>query len=214
MHNKCIFFSGRDSYFNGALHAICSEGRYILLGDNCLYSFGIWIRTADPHLVYDAASKARINPSRDVLVGDHVWIGQDAMLLNGARVGSGSILGGRAVTSGELCSNASWAGVPARCVREGVFWDGASVHAWTQKQTEEGQVYKKKPALFVRDAQIMDASTLLAELHGANGVDQRLSLVKERLMGLSGNRFYIAPKAGGKDRHGTFGHVASRIFGN
>lgn len=214
VHNGCLFYSGRDSYYNGALHAICSEGCHIVLGDDCLYSFGIWIRTADPHLVYDATTKSRLNPSKDVLVGDHVWIGQDAMLLKGTHIGSGSILGGRAVTSGELCSNASWAGVPARCLREDIFWDGASVHAWTHDQTEANQVYHKEPALFRRDEHTMDPSELLSALHGTRDVNQRLLLVKERLMETSGNRFYVAPKAREKERRGSLGSVVSRIFGS
>lgn len=214
VNSDCLFYSGKNSYYNGALHAICSEGRYILLGDDCLYSFGIWIRTADPHLVYDAETKSRINPSKDVLVGDHVWIGQDAMLLKGTRIGSGSILGGRAVTSGMLCSNASWAGVPARCLREGIFWDGASVHGWSQEQTEASQFYSKQPAVFRQDERTLDLDALLSTLHSARTVDQRLELVKERLMGTSGNRFYLASgqqtKAGRTRKKGL---TISRIFG-
>lgn len=212
VHNNCLLYAGKGSYYNGALHAICSEGRYILLGDDCLFSFGVWIRTADPHLVYDAKSRRRLNPSKDVLVGDHVWVGQDAMILKGTHIGSGSIIGARAVTSGELCSNASWAGVPARCLREDIFWDDACVHAWTSAQTEESQTYHKEPALFHRDGQTMDLDELLTSLRGQQDAEQRLSLVKERLMGTCGNRFFLATQGQDKASRGIKS-AASRLFG-
>ena len=46
------------------------------------------IRTADPHIIYDIHRK-RINPSKSVFIGDHVWCGQNVLLLKGCRVGSG-----------------------------------------------------------------------------------------------------------------------------
>lgn len=215
VHNHCLFYSGNGSYFNGALHAICSEGCSIVLGDDCLYSFGIWIRTADPHLVYDATSKRRLNPSKDVLVGDHVWVGQDAMILKGTHIGSGSILGARAVTSGELCSNASWAGVPARCLREDIFWDDACVHPWTPEQTEKSQVYQKEPALFRHDGQTVRVDELLACLREPHDAEQRLAVVKERLIATAGNRFYLGAKTKPQDKasRGALKSAASRLFG-
>lgn len=213
VHNGCLFYSGKNSYFNGSLHAVCSEGCSVLLGDDCLYSFGIWIRTADPHLIYDAKSKRRLNPSKDVLVGDHVWVGQDAMILKGARIGSGSILGARAVASSDLCSNSSWAGVPARCLREDIFWDDACVHTWTPAQTKKSQTYQKVPALFEHDSQTMDLVELLSRLREPMSGDQRLALVRELLMETAGNRFFIPAKGQEKRDRSAFKSVVSHIFG-
>ena len=74
--NNCVFSVGRDNYFNGPLKTIVSEERTVFIGDDCLFSFGVWIRTADPHLVYDAHTKKRMNPSKDVFIGDHVGLGR------------------------------------------------------------------------------------------------------------------------------------------
>lgn len=140
VNNDCSMVFGRDVYFNGVLHAIASEQCTIALGDGCLVSFGVWIRTADPHLVYDAHTGKRINPSNHVVVGDHVWLGQGAMLLKGTRIGSGSIVGAQSVVAGKrIGSNSSWAGNPAKFLRKGIFWDGACVHTWTKKQTAAHQ---------------------------------------------------------------------------
>ena len=45
-------YVGRNNYFNGILTAIVSERKNLLIGDNGVFSFGIWLRTADPHLIY------------------------------------------------------------------------------------------------------------------------------------------------------------------
>lgn len=101
IYNNSLIYIGRDNYFNGSLNIIAGEEKDIIIGDNCMISFGSWIRNTDPHLVYDSSTYCRINPSKSVLIGDHVWIGQSCIILKGTVVGSGSILGAGSVVSGK-----------------------------------------------------------------------------------------------------------------
>ena len=149
LYNDCSVVIGRNVYFNGALRTIVSEQRTIAIGDGCLLSFGIWMRTADPHLVYDAKTYKRLNYSKDIIIGDHVWIGQDAFVLKGTTIGSGSILGARSVVAGKtIPSNTSWAGNPARLIGEDVFWEGSCVHMWTRSKTEKSKKLRTKDYLY------------------------------------------------------------------
>ncbi len=140
--NNSVFRIGKNTYINGKLTAITSEEKHIFIGDDCMISFGVNIRVADPHLIYSVKTYERINPSRSVFVGDHVWIGQSVLLLKGTWIGSGSILGGNSVAAGKkIPSNTSWAGNPARQIGSGVFWDSPCVHAWTEADTIRHQTF-------------------------------------------------------------------------
>lgn len=65
MNRDNTLYIGKDNYFNGKLNLILSERKHIVIGDDGLFSFGIWLRTADPHLIYDCETHERINPSKN-----------------------------------------------------------------------------------------------------------------------------------------------------
>ena len=200
INTNCSIVFGRDNYFNGACHIIVSEGRSVVFGDDCLLSFGVWIRTADPHLVFDCETHERINYSKDVVVGDHVWIGQDAMMLKGTTIGSGSIVGAMALVSGKrIPSNTCWGGNPAKQIKSGIFWEGSCVHTWTPKKTKAHANWEGSEFIFNQDETCLltkkrpfPKSTISAtdrcEWHRDHGYDNRAT-----------NRFAIEQQPPEKD---------------
>ncbi|RNF32835.1 CatB-related O-acetyltransferase [Paracoccus methylarcula] len=59
----------------------------------------------------------QISDLPDTVIGHDVWLGDGAVILPGARIGNGVIVGARAVVSGEIPDYAIVAGNPARIVR-------------------------------------------------------------------------------------------------
>lgn len=142
IYNDCVFHMGRNNYINNGMTIVLSESKHCFIGDNGIFSNNICIRNADPHLIYSCESGERLNLSRSIFIGDHVWIGQGVMILKGTQIDSGSIVGAMSVVSGKRIShNSSWAGNPCRQIKENVFWDNACVHAWTADITENSQIY-------------------------------------------------------------------------
>ena len=78
---------------------------------------------SDNHSIIDVASGKRINPSRPITIGDHVWVGQEVTILKGTAIGSHSIVGAGSIVRGVVPPNTLVAGSPARVIRSGVTWD-------------------------------------------------------------------------------------------
>jgi acetyltransferase-like isoleucine patch superfamily enzyme len=53
-----------------------------------------------------------------IIIGNDVWIGRGAMILSGARVADGAVIGARAVVAGQVDAYAVVAGNPAREIRK------------------------------------------------------------------------------------------------
>ena len=103
-------------------------GRSCVIGDDALISNDVWIRNYDMHAIHDLRSGAQINRAPcDTVLERHVWLGQDALLLNCERVGRGSIVGARAMVKGFVPDLSVAAGVPARVLREGISWGRSSL---------------------------------------------------------------------------------------
>jgi acetyltransferase-like isoleucine patch superfamily enzyme len=118
--NEIQIGEGTEVYGPSQLAAI--EGAKIKIGKNCLFSRELHIRTGDSHSVLDMDGK-RVNPSEDVEIDDHVWIGMRVTCLKGVCVAADSVV---AATT-TLCKkydekNAVICGVPGRVVRTGVNW--------------------------------------------------------------------------------------------
>ncbi|KSV67525.1 hypothetical protein N183_32190 [Sinorhizobium sp. Sb3] len=99
------------------------ESTTIEIGDDCLFGSDIIIRTADGHPVYDASTRERVNPSKSITIGKHVWIADRAVILKGADVGQASIVGVGSVLTKPISKNCVAVGNPARVVRTGVTWE-------------------------------------------------------------------------------------------
>lgn len=115
---------GRHVTVSGTTEMAAIEGTRIQIGADCLFSAQIHLRTGDSHSIIDASSGKRINPSKDIQVGGHVWIGNDVKLLKGVRIGSHSIVGTGAVLSeGEYPSHSIIGGLGhGRVLKEGIDW--------------------------------------------------------------------------------------------
>lgn len=188
INRDSVLFIGKDNYFNGKLNLILSERRHIAIGDNGLFSFGIWLRTADPHLIYDCDTRTRINPSKDILIGDHVWIGQGSLVLKGSIVASGSIVGANSTVSGkQIPSNQSWAGAPAKKIAENIFFDGACVHNWTQEQTNASQQYDSDKWTFNSTLNTnSDISSLFKQLDSCESAQDKIDYIESNPSELQG----------------------------
>lgn len=116
---------GADTHLCGKTHLAAIEGTKITIGSNCLFSSDLHFRTGDSHSIVNLEGE-RINPSKDIIIEDHVWIGTKVTCLKGVRVSRNSVV---AATT-TLCKdydlrNVVIAGVPGKIIKQDINWSEA-----------------------------------------------------------------------------------------
>lgn len=114
---------GRNVSTTNAVQLSAVEGTSIDIGDDVMIAGNVKIRGDDGHPIFDVRTGARVNPARSINIGDHVWLGLESTLLGGTNVGSGSVVGTRALVKGAFPNNCIVAGVPAKVIRRDVAWE-------------------------------------------------------------------------------------------
>ena len=80
------------------------------------------VRTSDAHSILNSEGK-RINPGKDVYIGDHVWVGYGANILKNTDIGNNAIVGTQSVVAGiSVPDGCVVAGNPARIVKNNINW--------------------------------------------------------------------------------------------
>lgn len=93
----------------------------ITIGRNVAISFNCYIADSDFHSIINNDGKC-LNPSKPVIIGDRVWIGQGATILKGVTIGNGAIIAAGSVVTKDVPSNTMVAGNPAVVKKENVKW--------------------------------------------------------------------------------------------
>jgi acetyltransferase-like isoleucine patch superfamily enzyme len=107
---------------------LLSKGDFtnIEIGDDCLLSYGIEIRTTDSHSIFDQESGSLLNPPRSISIGNHVWVGARSMILKGASIGSGTVIGAYSIVNKAVGANVIAAGQPCKELKSFIRWDSAT----------------------------------------------------------------------------------------
>lgn len=100
-----------------------TEGTTVTIGDDVMFASQNQVHADDGHPIVDVRSGKRANPSRDITIGDHVWVAWGASVLGGSRIGSGSVLGMGSVLKRRLPNDVVAVGVPARVTRRDIAYE-------------------------------------------------------------------------------------------
>ena len=98
----------------------------VTIGHNVVISERVVIRDSDNHIVVDegaAIDKDAKPVALPVVIGDHVWVGMNAVILKGVTVGEGSIIAAGSVVNKDVPAHCMVGGVPAKVIKTGVSWN-------------------------------------------------------------------------------------------
>ena len=101
----CSIACGAKFLFNSANHTLQSLSTYPFP-----IFFGVWgLRVEDIAAAWDNKG--------DIVIGNDVWIGYEAVIMAGVTVGDGAVIGARAVVTKDVPPYTIMGGVPARPIR-------------------------------------------------------------------------------------------------
>jgi acetyltransferase-like isoleucine patch superfamily enzyme len=126
---NCKVIIGDYCYFTERASMGLAEGTLVQLGKGCMIAQDVIFRTHDAHPIFYVSSEKRANPSRDIIIGNHVWIGDRAVIAKGARIHDGSIIGFGSFVTKEIPNNCIAAGVPAKVLKKDVAWEAPGLNS-------------------------------------------------------------------------------------
>lgn len=141
--NNQVVSIGSHSTFQ-SVYMLCQENCNIKIGNWCMFSRDVEIRTTDAHSVVDAKTRERVNNPASVKIGNHVWVGVGSLISKGSQIPNDSIVGAYSFVNKKFTEeNVLIAGTPAKIVRHGVTWNRGRKPKFTQAQLEH---WKEPPS--------------------------------------------------------------------
>lgn len=115
--NESLIHVGKNTTFTRIVHFCAQEDHVsIEVGSDCMFSNNIVVRTSDSHPIYSMEDGKRINPAKNVSIGNHVWVAPNAKVMKGVDIGSGTIIGSDTIVTRPIPENVLAVGHPARVV--------------------------------------------------------------------------------------------------
>lgn len=120
--NKLVI--GYKSNLINVFFSIGHNGRTVRIKNNCLISSDVVFRTWDNHSIVSVDNpKKRIVGDGDIMVENHVWIGNGVLVMKNVTIGQDSIIGAKSIVTKDVSANSLVVGCPIRVVKEGVTWN-------------------------------------------------------------------------------------------
>jgi acetyltransferase-like isoleucine patch superfamily enzyme len=139
LHDSVIHINGDVSFFPGS-KIVAYGGRLVVgsgtlifapnyirvrkrveIGQRCITGPCLTIMDSDVHKVAIGNDEPKLQ-TKEVIIKDNCWIGQNATILKGVTVGEGAIVGANAVVTRDVQPRTMVAGNPARVIKDNVAW--------------------------------------------------------------------------------------------
>ncbi|MCI9132984.1 MAG: acyltransferase [Lachnospiraceae bacterium] len=93
---------GKNSYVNGG-QLSASPNAYIKIGDNCLISYQVHLRT-DMHIYKerDILIREQGHQEADIIIENDVWIGYGTQIFGGVTLGEGCVVGAGTIVTKDV----------------------------------------------------------------------------------------------------------------
>jgi acetyltransferase-like isoleucine patch superfamily enzyme len=104
-----------DNFYANYSCTFIDSGK-IIIGSNVKFGPNVGVYTAE-HPIDPVLRAQGYETTRDVIIGDNVWIGGGTVILPGVKIGNNVVVGGGSVVKKDLPDNVVAVGNPCRVIR-------------------------------------------------------------------------------------------------
>jgi acetyltransferase-like isoleucine patch superfamily enzyme len=109
-----------SGFINAGGQIRCGES--ITIGDNVAIGRNFFVQDSDFHTIIDRNGNRRPNTS-PVVIGNHVWIGSNVVVLKGVHIGDNAVIGAGTIVTKDVLANTVVAGTPNRVLMNEISWE-------------------------------------------------------------------------------------------
>lgn len=114
--NKTTFYKTEITCFE--------ENSSVTIGEDCMFSYDTFVFNTDKHNIFDCNTKKHLNPAKNLVIGDHVWVGWGVVILKNVYIGNDNIIGrGAVIAKSYTVNNCAIVGNPSKICKENVYWE-------------------------------------------------------------------------------------------
>jgi carbonic anhydrase/acetyltransferase-like protein (isoleucine patch superfamily) len=117
-----LFYWGAGSSSVHCVSVLDGRDRTIAIKDDVMISNDVYLRNHDGHSIVDLTDNSLCNPGGNIVIENHVWVGQDVLCLGPCHIGSGSVVAAKSLAKGDIPTKVIAGGVPARIIKENASW--------------------------------------------------------------------------------------------
>lgn len=108
---------------SGCWITLMGKDKKVVIGKDAMIADGVDLWASDSHPIFqDGHMDKVVNPSGNIIIDEHVWVGKRAAILKNVRIGKNSIIGMGSVVTKSVPESCLAVGNPARIIKQGVNW--------------------------------------------------------------------------------------------
>ena len=115
--DACLSVKG-NSFINTNSQIYCYSN--IEIGEKTIIAENVSVSDSDVHEIIDGA--AIKNSTKPIKIGDHVWIGKNAIICKGINIGDNAVIAAGSVVTKDVPAHCLVAGNPAIIKKENINW--------------------------------------------------------------------------------------------
>lgn len=123
IHEDALFESG---FFSANAGTVIVVGKHVKFGENVMIGREVTIYDSDFHQILNEDDEP-VNFSRDVIIGDNVWLTNRIVVLKGVTIGEGALISAMSLVRKDVPAYALVAGNPGKVIKENVKWKRDSI---------------------------------------------------------------------------------------